>query len=305
MTILVSGSSGLIGQCVVVHAMRAGHDIVRLVRSRNQASANGIYWNPEKGEIDTEQINGIDCVVHLAGENLASGRWTEKQKRKIRDSRVEGTALLARTLVSLKTPPKVFVMTSAVGYYGNRGDTLLHEAAPPGKGFLAEVCRDWEAAAQPLIDAGVRTVKLRPGVVLSHKGGALPKMLRPFKMGVGGKVGDGSQYMPWITLEDLIGIFLFAIDHQNLSGPVNAVAPHQITHAEFVKVLGKVLNRPSFMTVPAFAVRMALGEMSDELLKSVRVVPSVLEKYGYQFTHPELETALRAVLDARSPEYSH
>ena len=305
MTILVSGASGLIGQCVVSHAVRAGHDVIRLVRTRELASANGIYWNPDAGEIDIDQLNGIDCVVHLAGKNVAAGRWNAKLKDEILQSRVKGTRLLAETFSRIKQPPKTFIMASAVGYYGDRGDELLHENSAPGEGFLSEVCQAWEAEAQPLIDAKIRTVKLRIGVVLTHKGGALPKMLSPFKMGMGGKIGNGRQYMAWITLEDLIGLILFVIDNDNIAGPINAVAPQPVTNAEFTQTLGKTLNRPTFMSVPAAALKLAVGDMAEELLKSSRAVPTALTKYGYQFTHPDLETALQACLDPSNPEYNH
>ena len=305
MTILVSGASGLVGQCVVAHATRAGHDVIKLVRSREKASANGIYWDPAKGEIDRDQLEGIDCVVHLAGENIAANRWTSAVKKRIRDSRVNGTALLAEALSAMKTPPRTFIMASAVGYYGDRGDEVLHDNATAGDGYLADVCRDWEAAAKPLEDRKVRVVKLRIGVALTLKGGALPKMLSAFKTGMGGKIGSGKQYMAWITLEDLIGIVLFAIDNESVRGALNAVAPYPVTNADFTRALGKAIGRPTIMTVPAFALKMAVGEIAMELLKSTRAVPTALEKYGYQFSHPDLETALSSVLDKKNPEYSH
>jgi len=233
MTILVSGASGLVGQCVVAHATRAGHDVVKLVRSREKASANGIYWDPAKGEIDRDQLEGIDCVVHLAGESIAANRWSTAVKKRIRDSRVDGTALLAEALISMKQPPKTCIMASAVGYYGDRGNEILHDDAPAGDGYLAEVCRDWEAAAQLLENHNIRLVKLRIGVALTLKGGALPKMLSAFKTGMGGKIGSGKQYMAWITLEDLIGIVLFAIDNETVRGALNAVAPTPVTNADF------------------------------------------------------------------------
>ena len=297
MKILVSGSSGLIGSALVQHFKNGGHDIHRLVRSSVRPEQGEIHWNPAEGMVDTAHLEGFEAVVHLAGENIAARRWTPEQKARIRDSRVQSTALLAGSLAKLQAPPKVLVAASAVGYYGNRAGEMLTEESQAGTGFLPDTCKLWEASADPVTARGVRLVTLRFGVVLSPKGGALAKMLFPFKMGVGGKVGNGKQYMSWIALDDAVGVIQHAILTGSLSGPVNAVAPVAATNREFTKALGRVLKRPTISPLPGFMVKILFGEMGEELLLgSTRSEPKKLEASGYEFQFPELDGALRHVL---------
>jgi uncharacterized protein (TIGR01777 family) len=247
--------------------------------------------------VDTAGLEGLDAAVHLAGENLATGRWTAEKKARIRESRVNGTRFLCEALVRLAQPPKALMCASAIGYYGDRGEAILREDSPAGSGFLAEVCRAWEGAAAAAVQQGIRVVHLRIGVVLSPAGGALAKMLTPFKMGLGGKIGSGQQYMSWIALDDLLGIIHHALTSDTLQGPVNAVAPQPVTNVEFTTTLGRVLARPTLLPMPAFAARLAFGEMAQELLlASTRVVPASLLASGYGFRYPELEGALRHLL---------
>ncbi|HSA58968.1 MAG TPA: TIGR01777 family oxidoreductase [bacterium] len=296
MKILVTGATGLVGTALIPKLRAAGHRVVRLVR-RNPVSDSDIPWDPNAGKLDPMSIEGLDAAVHLAGENIAGGRWNEALKKKIRDSRVNGTRLLAETLAQLKTPPKTLVCASAIGFYGNRGNEVLTEESPGGSGFLAEVCADWEKASAPAERKGIRTVALRIGVILSREGGALRKMLPPFRMGLGGVVGSGRQYWSWVSIEDVCGAILHALNTPSLKGPVNTVAPQPSTNAEFTRTLGRVLRRPTVLPVPAFAARLALGEMADALLlASARVVPARLTASGYSFRHADLETALRDLL---------
>ena len=293
MKILVSGLSGLVGGELGAFLTTAGHEVVGLSRS---PGSTDIGWKPLEGEIDRDGISGVDAVVHLAGENIAK-RWNDKQKRLIRDSRVLGTRLLSETLADMETPPKVLVCASAIGYYGDRGEEVLTEASEPGEGFLAETCQEWEDACQPAREKGIRVVNLRIGVILSPKGGALAKMLLPFKMGLGGKIGSGNQYWSWIALDDVVGTIHHAIATLELSGPVNGTAPNPSTNLEFTKTLGKVLSRPTVFPMPKFAARLALGEMADDLLiASTRVQPERLKQTNYPFRFPELEPALRHLL---------
>ncbi len=294
MKILVTGASGLVGGALVPYLTTGGHTVVRLVRG---SSDKGIRWDPAKGEIDAAKLEGFDAVVHLAGENIAGGRWSDDKKKRILDSRVDGTSLLATALAKLDKKPKVLVCASAIGFYGDRGDELLDESAAAGEGFLSDVCAAWEDAAAPARGAGIRTVHLRIGVVLAANGGALGKMLLPFKLGVGGVLGSGDQYMSWVTVDDVIGMIHFAIENDDIQGAVNAVAPTPVTNRNYTKALGKVLSRPTVFPIPAFGARLALGEMADELLlSSTRVVPARLEKAGYTFRFAELEDALRHLL---------
>lgn len=296
MRVLVSGSSGLVGSALVRGLETDGHTAVRLVR-RRALHPGECAWDPEQGTIEAAKLEGLDAAVHLAGENIASGRWTSARKTRIRDSRAKGTALLSGVLAACTHKPEVLVSASAIGYYGNRGEEEVNEDSPPGTGFLAEVCRDWEAASQSAGLAGIRVVNLRIGLVLSGEGGALAKMLPIFRLGLGGPLGNGRTCMSWITLEDLVGIVRFAIEHKNLSGPVNAVAPHAVSNWEFSKTLAKVLRRPAWFPVPALLIRAALGEMGQALLlDGARVLPGRLTENGYTFRHPDLEGALRAVL---------
>jgi len=295
MKILVSGASGLVGGTLVPFLTTGGHDVRRLGRGRKRAGT--VVWDPEAGSIDRAGLDGIDAVVHLAGENIAGGRWTAEKKARIRDSRVVGTRLLCEALAAMARPPKVLVAASAIGFYGDRGNDPVDEDSAPGAGFLADVCREWEAATAPAAAAGIRVVNLRLGVVLSGAGGALATMLTPFKLGLGGPVGGGRQYMSWIAIDDVADAVLFALTTPSLSGPVNAVSPGVVTNAEFTATLAKVLSRPAVVPMPAVAVRLLLGEMGEELLlASTRVAPQRLEAADFHFRFPTLEPALRHVL---------
>lgn len=302
-TILVSGARGLVGTALTSAIASKGMNVRRLSRSSSKSrDDDAVIWNPESGLLNFVACSGVDAVVHLAGENIASGRWSAAKKLRIRDSRVTGTHRLCKSLASMPNPPRVLVCASAIGFYGDRGDQLLVETEPPGCGFLPEVCTQWERATQPAVDAGIRVVNLRIGVVLSPEGGALKQMLLPFQFGLGGKVGSGRQYWSWISLPDLVRSILFAVEEESLTGPVNAVAPDAVTNAEFTGMLGRVLRRPTFFPLPGFMARLVLGEMADELLlASIRVAPEQLQKHGFEFEHPDLETALRAVLHRKLP----
>ena len=296
MDILVTGASGLIGTALVSSLTSSGHGVTRLVRAQPQPGEKATRWDPMAGTIDASAIEGVDAVVHLAGESIAE-RWTPAKKANIRDSRVKGTRLLCETLARLSSRPKVLVSASAIGYYGDRGDEILTEDSPPGRGFLSEVCRAWEAATEQAQQHGIRVVHLRTGVVLSPAGGALAKILPPFRLGLGGVLGSGRQYMSWIALDDIVGVIQHAIATEALQGPTNAVAPRAVTNQEFTKTLGKVLGRPTAIPLPAFVARLMFGEMADELLlASARIQPTKLLASGYQFRYPELEDALRHVL---------
>jgi uncharacterized protein (TIGR01777 family) len=296
MKILVSGSSGLVGGALTAFLTTGGHEVLRLVRKSSEQD-NAILWNPSAGQIDRAALEGIEAVVHLAGEGIATRRWSVAQKARILDSRVQGTRLLCEAITELETPPQTFVCASAVGFYGDRGEETLDETSGVGTGFLADVCQQWEAACEPAREKGIRVVNLRTGMVLSPQGGALKSMLLPFKMCVGGVVGAGKQFWSWIALDDLVGAIHHALTCDDLSGPVNATAPNSVTNREFTKTLGKVLRRPTIFPMPAFAARLALGEMADELLlPSVRAQPKRLQETGYEFRYPDLEGALRHVL---------
>jgi uncharacterized protein (TIGR01777 family) len=289
MKVLVTGSSGMIGSAIVSFLANLGHQPVPLLRPT--------HWNPDEGTIDVLALEGVDAVVHLAGQNIAGGRWTARRKAQIRDSRVLGTRLLSDALARLERRPAVLVSASATGYYGDRGNELLREDSPAGKGFLPEVCRHWEAATDAATRAGIRVVHLRLGIVLSREGGALAKMLLPFRSGFGGRIGSGQQYWSWISLDDVCGAILHVIQASGLHGPVNAVSPTAVTNTEFTKTLGRVLSRPTVLPMPVFAARLVLGEMADELLlASARVEPVKLISSRYGFQHRDLETALRSVL---------
>lgn len=300
MKILISGSHGLVGKALVNSLSRDGHEVVRLVRQARTAGSAEIEWHPEKGLIDAERLEGLDAVVHLAGESIASGRWTSAKKRAIFDSRVKGTTLLSESLAKLSRPPAVFVSASAIGYYGDRGDEQLTEQSAPGAGFLADVCREWEKATAPAAEKGIRTVNARFGIILDPTGGALKQMLTPFRMGIGGRLGDGKQWMSWIVLDDVVLAIRFVIDDDSVSGPVNFTTPFPVTNAEFTKALADELRRPALFPVPAFGVRLAFGEMGDALLLSgQRVEPEVLSEKGFEFLLPRLTLALRALFQKK------
>ncbi len=297
MKVLVSGSSGLVGSALVSELGAEGHTVSRLVRSRSGTAPDRIFWDPAKWVLDPADLEGYDAIIHLSGENIA-GRWTREKKLRIEQSRVESTRLLSEAIISLKQPPKVFLSASAIGYYGNRDDEILTEDSVAGEGFLADLSCRWEDAAKPPSYAGIRVVNLRIGVVLSSRGGALEKMLLPFKLGLGGRVGDGEQYWSWIAMDDLIGAILFALTNDEISGPVNLVSPNPVTNSEFTRVLGKVLNRPTVIPLPSIIARAAFGEMADEaLLASVRVVPQKLLEKGFEFQYTDLEAIFYEILN--------
>jgi uncharacterized protein (TIGR01777 family) len=297
MRILVSGSSGFVGSAIVPALISSGYEIGRLVRPQATAGSHDVRWDPDGGRLDADHLYGYDALIHLAGENIASGRWTSARKEAIRKSRVDGTLLLCRALAQAERPPKVMVAASAIGYYGSRDDEVLRESSERGRGFLPAVCVAWESATEPAEAKGIRVVHLRFGVILAPHGGALKKMLLPFRLGLGGIVGDGRQYMPWISLEDAVGAVQHALENDSLRGPVNAVAPQAITNREFTQALGRALGRPTIFPMPAFAARLAFGEMADALLlASARVAPEALLSSGYRFRHPDIASALRHLL---------
>ncbi|MFZ0061594.1 MAG: TIGR01777 family oxidoreductase [Pyrinomonadaceae bacterium] len=295
--ILISGSHGLVGKALSKALAAEGHDIYSLVRYAPHTEKE-IEWSPDRYSIAISRIEGFDAVYHLAGESIASGRWNEEKKRKIRESRTKGTKLLSDALANLSQPPKTLISASAIGYYGDRGDELLTETSPPGKDFLADVCVEWEKATEHARAKGVRVVNTRFGIILDKEGGALAKMLTPFRMGIGGRIGAGKQWMSWIALDDVIGALQFVLSNETLNSPVNFVGPNPVTNAEFTKTLGNVLSRPTLFPIPEFGVRLAFGEMADALLlSSQRVEPSSLKQSGYEFRYAKLESALRAILN--------
>lgn len=296
MTIAITGSSGLIGSALVRALEAKGQRVLHIVR-RESKRDNEITWNPERGEIDAAKLDGVDAVVNLAGENIAQ-RWSDDAKRRIRESRVKSTTLLAQTLADRPQKPRVLLSGSAVGYYGDRGDEELDESSAPGSDFLSLVCKEWEASTAAASDAGIRVVHLRTGVVLAKNGGALEKMLIPFRFGVGGKLGSGKQWMSWIALRDHVRAMMFALDAHAV-GPMNLVAPNPVTNEEFTDTLARVMHRPSLFTVPKVALDLALGEMSETVLDSQRAKPTRLTSAGFAFELPTLEGALRAALDAK------
>lgn len=297
MDVAISGASGLIGSALHSALTEAGHRPINLVRRDPIAGRDEIAWRPSDGTIDAASLEGVDAVVNLSGAGIGDHRWTESYRRLLVDSRVDSTNLLATTLAGLDRPPSAFLSGSAIGVYGSDGATIKTEESPPADDFLAKLCVDWEGATQPAIDAGIRTTHLRTGIVLSTEGGALPKLLPLFKLFVGGRFGDGEQYMSWITIADQVGAILHLLD-SDLAGPVNLTAPEPVTNAEFASTLGRVLGRPSILPVPSFGPRLVLGaDRADALLfDSLRVVPEALQKSGYTFGSSQLEDGLRAVL---------
>jgi hypothetical protein len=302
MRILVSGSTGFLGTALVEALEGQGHPIARLVRPEtSQKSAAGVRpesvsWDPVAGQFDAASAEGAEALIHLAGASIASGRWNASRKSLLRTSRIEATRHLIGALAKLQRPPRVIVAASAIGYYGNRGDETLTEASPPGNDFLAVACREWEAEAARGVEFGARVVNLRFGIILAAHGGALPRMAMPFKFGAGGRLGDGRQWMSWLTLKETVSIIQFALATSGLVGPVNTVAPNPVRNSEFTSVLAKTLHRPALFPAPAFALRLALGEMADALLLvSQKVVPSKLADSGYKFSQPNLASALAEV----------
>jgi uncharacterized protein (TIGR01777 family) len=305
MKILITGSTGLVGTALVPLLTSQGHVVTRLIRPQtkvNGKDANSsatIVWDPDKETraLDLAQLEGFDAVVHLAGENLAGKRWDEARKAQLRESRIQGTKLLSEALAKLTSKPKVFICASAIGFYGNRAEETLTEKSTKGKGFLADLCHDWEAATQQAAAAGIRVVNLRLGVVLDARSGALAKMLLPFELGAGGQIGSGDQYFSWITLNDAVAAILHAINTPELVGPVNVTAPQPVTNKEFTKTLGKVLFRPTLIPIPTFGLRLLFGEMADEcLIAGQKVLPDKLQGSNFKFRNPEIEPALRSVL---------
>ncbi len=300
MRIALTGSSGLIGSALLARFGRDGHVVTRVVRgaSVRDPSHRAVAWNPESGVVDSAGVDAHDAVIHLAGEDIAGGRWTPARKHVIRESRIHGTRLLCETLASLAHKPRVLITASGVGYYGNHEpNDRVDETSPRGAGFLSELVRDWEQATAPAHAAGIRVVHTRFGIVLSPRGGALAKMLPPFRMGLGGTVGSGRQVMSWIAIDDVPSIVLHLIEHDDISGPVNVVTPHAVTNAEFTHTLGRVLGRPTILPLPAFAARLLFGEMADALLLGgARVLPKRLEDSGYRFAYPHVEQALKRLL---------
>ncbi len=313
MQILVSGSTGFVGASLIETLQREGHTVARLVRPETgQRNANNtqaqrvraaltarpitVRWDPVGGQFDAAAAEGADALVHLAGASIAEGRWNVERKNLLRTSRIEATRHLIGALSKLQRPPRVIVASSAIGYYGDRGDETLSETSAPGDDFLSALCREWEAETARGAEFGARAVMLRFGIILAAHGGALPRMALPIKLGVGGRLGSGRQWMSWLTLTEALGIIRFALTNPGLSGPANAVAPHPAQNAAFTKVLAKTLHRPALFPAPAFALRLALGEMADALLlASQRVKPAGLEQAGYCFVHPDLAAALTEV----------
>lgn len=297
MQIAVTGSTGMIGRALVARLEAEGHELTPLVRPESDPTREGIPWSPAEGELDGPRLEGFDAVVHLAGENI-NQRWTEGTKERILKSRIQGTRLLAETLAELAAPPEVLVSASAVGYYGDRGDEWLTEDAGPGDLFISEVCRRWEAASRPAAENGVRVVNTRTGIVLSEEGGALPQMLPPFKVGLGGHLGSGDQWLSWVTREEFVDVVEHLLVTHSLEGAVNVCSPEPVTNRTFTDALGSVLGRPTVTWVPAFAVRLMFGQMGEELLlASDRVRPAKLEESGYEWRHRELEPALEHALE--------
>ena len=296
MHVAVTGSQGLVGSALVPFLTTGDHRVTRLVR-RAPVGPDEVPWDPPRGMAEVSRLDGVDAVVHLAGENIAEGRWTPARKAEIRRSRVEGTRSLCEALARLARPPKVFVSASAVGFYGDRGAEIVTEDSPQGTGFLPDVCREWEAATEPASGAGIRVVHLRFGMILSPAGGALRKMLLPFKLGVGGWVGNGRQFMSWIALDDAIAAIHHCLCEESVRGPVNVAAPGPVTNADFTRTLARVLRRPAVIPLPAFAARLLFGEMADALLLAgARVIPARLQSSRYRFRYPDLESALRHLL---------
>lgn len=295
MRVAITGANGLIGGAIKARLVGEGHEVLSIGRYHAKHPPD-IRWSVPHAQLNPAALERLDVVIHLAGEPIV-GKWTPAKKQAIRDSRADGTRLLASTLAGLRIKPSVFISASAIGYYGDRSNEVLTEASEPGEGFLPEVCRAWESAALPAAHAGIRVVNPRLGVVLSGKGGALKQMLLPFKLGVGGPLGWGAQWMSWVSLDDVVGAVLYMIGNDAVSGPVNVVSPNPVTNKQYTRTLGVLLKRPVVLPLPKFAARLAFGQLADEALyASQRVEPGVLSESGYAFTHPELRSALQAAL---------
>lgn len=295
MHVFVTGASGLLGKYLVGLLEAAGHQVTGLTR-KNATGPGERVWDPSAEALTPSLLEGCESLVHLAGESIADGRWSTAKKQKIRESRVHSTRLLAEAFAAMETPPKSFIVASAIGYYGDRSDEVLTEQSSPGTGFLPEVCEAWEAAADPARAANIRTVHVRTGIVLAKEGGALKAMLTPFKMGVGGIMGNGRQYWSWISLEDIARMFQFAVENEDIAGPINGTSPTPCTNLEFTKALGKAISRPTIFPMPAFAAKIVLGEMAEALiLASARVIPEQAEKHNFEFIHADLADALASL----------
>ena len=301
MRVLMSGAGGFIGSALAAALAGAGHEVVRLTRGAGAPpSPSVIPWDPARGVLDASHLGALDAAVHLSGKNIAAFPWTPAHEKEVWESRVQSTRLLAETLARLERPPRVLVCASGTGYYGDRGDEVLTEEAGPGRGFLADLCVAWEGAAEPATAAGVRVVPLRLAMVLDRSGGALPRMLPAFRLGLGAWMGSGRQYTGWISLADAVGVMQHALGVESVRGPVNAVAPEPVTSRDFARALARALGRPAFLSAPAVVLRLAAGKLGEASLWSVRAVPARLQATGYDFRYPELDGALRAAL-ARPP----
>jgi uncharacterized protein (TIGR01777 family) len=303
MITLVTGSTGLIGSAVVEALREAGHEVYRLIRPPRQAGADEILWDPMEGVIDKSKLRGCDAVIHLAGESIA-GRWTAAKRKRIYDSRVKSSRLLCEYIAEMDNRPRVFISSSGVGYYGDQGERLLTEESLKGEGFLCTVACDWEAACRRADEFGVRTVQMRLGVVLSKNGGALPKMLPAFKLNLGGPLGGGKQYMPWVSLDDVVSVIMFVVENSTIAGPVNVVSPQTVTNAEFSQTLARTLRRRCFFGVPKFVLKLMFGDMGRELLLfSTRAVPQKLLDAGFEFKHADLAETLQVILKSQTSCY--
>lgn len=296
MKILISGSSGLIGKHLTSNLTEAGHEVIRLVRKKDNQPGT-CFWDIKNQEIDSACLEGIDAAIHLAGESIGDSRWTAATKKRIMDSRVEGTRLLCQTLAGLNDKPKTLISASAIGYYGHQPGVELTEEGALGSNFVADVCKNWEEETKYARDAGIRVVNMRIGIVLAPNGGPLHKMMTPFKFGAGGIIGNGKQYWSWVAIDDILGIVQFLLENESISGPVNAVSPNAASNYEMTKTLGKVMHRPTIMPLPGFAAKIVLGQMADELLLAdAKVIPAKLQQAGYEFKSPELEATLKDLL---------
>ena len=292
---MVGGASGLIGTALSRLLRAEGHQVLRLVRGRPARDATEVAWDPDAGRIDAAALDGVEAAVNFAGTTIARWPFNEGHKRRVLESRTRSAALLARALSASSSGPRVFVQASAVGYYGNRGEEVLDERSAHGSGFLADVCRAWESATDPASQAGVRVVMTRFGIVLSGEGGAFQAMKTPFQLGLGGRIGSGRQWMSWVSITDVVRAVLYAIEHEELGGPVNVTSPEPVTNEDLTRMLGRVLRRPTVFPVPAAVIRLLLGDLADEtLLTSQRVMPARLSESGFEFREPRLEPALRA-----------